>query len=405
MGQDNQIVIHVSAKVKKKPTAGHDYWLHWNLTQAAIARGINWNVVGPGNQESHWIEGLLYGGKKYRTLQILFPGLRVRRDAKAISKKFTTDSPTLVHIYEGGFRELLLLKELNSLRPSWTYVFNFNLLDPWVTLLRGLRIGARTIRQIAGSIGEAAVFFAETDNLCGLLDSETDLETKPYPLFGIAKKTGLIAQKKYDYTFFVNGDKEVQLSLGAIREFEARHSNAPGYYCLVPRWGSSVSITSLGSLAERVDIVNTNLSDFEYETLMCSTKVSVLPYLDSYYVYGSSGRLLDSRTFGLPVIAPRFTAVGRQAEEMGWGPTFIQNEMQLAEAMDVSREWSVENTRNALTPGETVDLILANVSQTTRAQASKPRRGFRLLSLGIGLVVWSKPRLVAGNLLALLKSR
>ena len=72
----------------------------------------------------------------------------------------------------------------------------------------------------------------------------------------------------------------------------------------------------------KMEIIDRVLNSEDYETLHRKTKSVVLPYNQSFYKLGSSGRLLDAYNFGCNVVVPRDLELSKKSEQLGIGYSY-----------------------------------------------------------------------------------
>jgi hypothetical protein len=329
---------------------------------------------------------------------------KVLRDIEAISRLFGQHENVLVHIYEGGLRELLLTLGLSRRHVNWKFSFNFNLIDPWQILLSSGFLARAALTSCSQELRSVATLYAETGNLALLLGRVLGSTPKEYPLCAIAGLDSTFKAKNYDFTFFVNGKEEIRLCLDAIETYEKSLDGAArSAYCFVPRWGSNVELYRDHHIVARSKVLTGTLSSAQYAELMLETSVVVLPYLDKYYKFGSSGRLLDSRKFNVPVLAPQNSSLADQIQTYGWGINFEQTAEGLAHAMLQSKGLSVLSSTPALEPLDTVKQILEGAQGRPILRSASSKVSLIGLSVLFSLGIVEHPRLFLSRIFEILR--
>lgn len=106
-----------------------------------------------------------------------------------------------------------------------------------------------------------------------------------------------------------------------------------------------------------IEIKNGLLSENEYAELYHSAKIAVFPYIENYYRYTSSGRLLDATAAGCYALAPQGSLTANQAEREGWGSSF--KSIKLADEIAIAlNAWPTFRATKAPTPEASLKFLL-----------------------------------------------
>jgi glycosyltransferase involved in cell wall biosynthesis len=336
-------ILHLAYRHHDKPSAGHGYWLNRAFKDSCESNGIPFVIVASLLSKDPESSPILQLDHTQRSRLTFFPLKRIRHDVRALEKliQFESNSNPILHVYEGGLREFLLLVLLCRSLNEPKAIFNFNLSDPWNTALKSRSklsgVAWKALSRHARSISQSVIFTAETKELATLLERKLDLSLKEYPFPYLTSKRRNVARKKeFDFFVPVLGDQELLLFIAALEILRRNHDFVPRVM-IQPRWSEPLSeeLVLEVTKSNNVELLGGVVTKMDYESAIQKSRVVVLPYMDtSYYSLQSSSRMIDAVALGASVIVPVNTAIGRQAEENSWGLTFdSKSEVSLASAL------------------------------------------------------------------------
>jgi len=341
-------ILHLANRHHDEPSVGHGHWLNMAFKDSCDANGIDFVIVSSAQGKDNKTLPLLRLNQAQRSRFAFFPLVGIRKDLKVLDEllRETSNANSVIHVYEGGLRELLLLILLHKLHPSHQAIFNFNLSDPWDTALSSTskmsKFAWTALSRNIAWVRPAVLFTAETAELAELLEEKLGFTPLEYP-FPALTSGSLVENLEKDFDFFVPifGDKELELLNEALTNYRVKNSRAPKVM-IQPRWSEPLSPELVLDVVQShgVVLLETIASKTSYESAIQRSKVVVLPYLNTdYYKLQSSSRMIDAVALGARVIAPENTAIGRQLKSNRWGSTFrASSAISLSQALAESIE-------------------------------------------------------------------
>lgn len=379
-------IVLLANRHHDEPSAGHGHWLNHEYRESCVRNGAEFLLVAPKVSTDPKCHAVLALDRLSRGRLTHLPLLGLRADLAEL-RPLLKDNPsqTILHVYEGGLREFLLVAKLASEIPNLRIVFNFNLSDPWhIAALSKSHLAKHVWRFLSLTAHEcekSVVFTAETKELGSLISTRLGLHLREYALtpnvpFELVEHQ---SQKLWDFFVPVFGDKELALVVDALLDLRKRTGKL--YRVRIqPRWSEPLSSLSLSRLKELgVDLLPSVVSQEMYVTTLTKARVVVLPYLNlDYYRLQTSGRVLDAVALGARVIVPAATSLSRQVLERSWGYDFNSSSSQsLATAM----ERSLQDKADPQSRFTVISPFTSIVTQASHANVSKqvkvPIRGKR----------------------------
>jgi|694.fasta_scaffold23245_3 hypothetical protein len=391
-------IIHLANRHHDEPSAGHGYWLNHAYKNSCIENGADFIIVAPVKSLDPEAFAVLKLDSESRARLTFFPLIGLQNDLRSVKKLMSEDDQeTILHIYEGGLRELLLVIGLKRELEKLKVVFNFNLSDPWHIALasknstaNGLwKLLSKTIEPLQGSVS----FTAETKELADLLMQKLDIPIAEYQLPALVPIQDT-PQAKRDWDFFIPvfGPEEFALVSDAL-EISNSEAGTKNRVLIQPKWNRSLTqeaVSKIENLGGK--ILSAVLTQDEYVDFVSHSKVIVLPYKNTdYYLLQSSGRMVDAVALGARVIVPESTSLSRRVQENDWGVSFDVNSPEnLATAMEASLKGGVLGSATdakVLNPYQSIKSQIPGDSGAGRAliqysmQVSKQKTALRLTSL------------------------
>jgi hypothetical protein len=391
-------IIHIANRHHDEPSAGHGYWLNHAYKNSSIENGADFIIVAPVKSTDPETFAVLKLDRETRARLTFFPLIGLQNDLRSVKKLMSEgDQEMILHIYEGGLRELLLVVGLKRELEKLRVVFNFNLSDPWHIALasknstanRLWELLSKTIDPLRGSVS----FTAETKELADLLMQKLEIPIAEYQLPALVPiQDSPQANKDWDFFIPVFGPQEFALVSDAL-EISSRETGSKHRVLIQPKWNKSLSreaVSKIENLGGR--ILPAVLTQNEYVDFVSHSKVVVLPYKNTdYYLLQSSGRMVDAVALGAKVIVPESTSLSRRVQENDWGVSFDVNSPEnLATAMEASLrggDLGFATGAKALNPYQSIKLQISRDSGEGRAliqysrQVSKQKIPLRMPSL------------------------
>lgn len=391
-------IIHLANRHHDEPSSGHGYWLNHAYKNSCIENGADFIIVAPIKSKDPETFAVLKLDRQTRARLTFFPLIGLQKDLRSVKKLMSEDDQeTILHLYEGGLRELLLVVGLKRELEKLKVVFNFNLSDPWHIALasenstvNGLwKLLSKTIEPLQGSIS----FTAETKELADLLMQKLNVPIAEYQLPALVPiQDSPKANKDWDFFIPVFGPEEFALVSDAL-EISNREPGSKNRVLIQPKWNNPLSQEAISKIENLGGtILPAILTQDEYVDFVSHSKVVVLPYRNTdYYLLQSSGRMVDAVALGARVIVPESTSLSRRVQENGWGDSFNVNSPEdLATAMETSLKGgglrSATGTK-ALNPFQSIKFQISRDSRAGRPlieysmQVSKQRTAFRVMGL------------------------
>lgn len=307
------------------------FWMH-HAFQTAFSKipGMQHITIGPKNSCPDWAVGALSLSPKMRQRLSHFPlvglGVDLLRIQNTATNCFDEGSRIHLHVYDGGFREYIIVLKLLSTNSHWTASFNFgNWLDPWSKLLLGLAKSPRgRFAKLFSRIFEnpRILKYTETHALARLFPLDK-VGVNPYPSFSaipseetaVRPAREMIRNRPIDMVFFPESEEELEFSLVIIDSLASKVNRSLSL-AIQPRWELELSEYWAHQLKSR------NIRQFHrilpielYVQMFRDSKIVVLPYKGlGHYRYQGSGRLRDAIAMGCRVLVPEGTALEELAE-------------------------------------------------------------------------------------------
>ena len=407
-------IVHLVNRHDDKPSAGHGHWLNHALKNSCISGGIDFVIAGSLHNQDAGVNKVLSLSKLQRIRLTYWPWFGLAKDFSTLVNLLqdTSRKETILHVYEGGLREFMLVSLIKAHQPNLRIIFNFNLVDPWhISILNGGGISRQIWKLMSKSdlkTSGGVLFTAETKELANLLSTRFDANFLEYPLPSLLPDSGNFARDR-EFNFFIPvfGDEELNLVTSALELF-SRKKEVAGKVVVQPKWSSSLSDSSSNKiLSLGIKLLPAVLSIDDYLSTIQSSQAIILPYKNvDYYQLQSSGRMIDAVASGAKVLVPEGTSLARKVLEKDWGLPFdVRSEKSLAEAMDkiLTGYEPVDKKNLKLTPLDTFQILLANLppehnryKNMGASKKSQPR--FHLWLIGLLFVTTDFRSFISGML-------
>jgi hypothetical protein len=350
----SKVVYSISPHYKGNDES-HVYWFEKALGSAARAQGYSYeSITGFQDGSQHVIKALRHSSEQRHKL-LFTPWAGLIGDLISIRRAVSKETAQITwHVYDGGFREFILLSLLLITFKESKAVFNFTTLEPWLAILRTSKkanSGTKAaVSKVKTAFGSRLTLLADSRELGFELSSGANFISDEYPLFTFmsSPESGQVALNYTNQVLFSPcNEAELQLSLDAIRALE-NQNNVAIEPIIQLRWGAKISESRAAEIESNgIRLHQESLSAEDYAKLYANTRVAVMPYLDrKYYQFQSSGRLLDSVSRGCIVVVPDETVLGRKTLENSWGFTFSSDSsVSLANAIEEALDSKFESKK------------------------------------------------------------
>ena len=392
-------IIHLANRHHDEPSAGHGHWLNREYKSSCVRNGAEFFLVAPKvsvDPESYPLFSL---DRQSRARLTYFPLLWLKSDLNRLRLLLQdTSTASILHVYEGGLREFLLVVLLASEFKALKTVFNFNLSDPWHVAATSSSWIAKClwkhIDELAVSCNGSVVFTAETEELASMIGTRLTIRLQEYALtpnvpFELIERE---IEKRWDLFIPVFGEDELDLVIGALLELRQR-TGKDQRIRVQPRWSeplSRVSVSRLGKLG--AELLPRVISQEEYVNTVSASHVVVLPYKNlDYYRLQSSGRVQDAVSLGVRVVVPATTSLARQVVDKSWGYEFDSDSfLSLADAMEkcLRDDSKVQTQVTVISPFDSITSQARHAGSSPRVgrQKAKKRKGIKLRLLAASML-------------------
>jgi hypothetical protein len=402
-------LVFISPQYSSKEVNSHVYWFVRALDAAATETNDVFTKVLPAG-ETEAGETTLHHTALQRRRLTLFPWLRVYEDMRVIAKLTANKDyeETLIHFYDGGFRELLLVCLLLNKDRDAAASINFTLLEPWLKVFATPRLRSKilstVLKRMVYNFGGRLSIYSDTEELGRTLFAG-NLAFREYPLFSFLPSPSRLKYPSNERNVMLaspSNSSELDFFLDAVERLEWSNERITK---VILKWGFSASKEQLLRMKELlVEVVPTQLSTSDYVALLEQARVYVLPYLDrDYFKYQSSGRLLDGASYRSEMIVPSNTTLARMAIRQGWGSCFEGSDsFSLAQAIEKSWSKEIYGGSEPILASSTIKMLFKDAFTErfqTRAVALKFQALFLILSC---IPLTLGPRFLAGAVLAML---
>jgi hypothetical protein len=314
-------VVTLAPLLSSKQNNGHVYWFHSTLHETFHLNTAATHItLCPIENSPEWGIGTFSVSAQRRQRLSHFPLFGLKKDISDseanIRKHFGPNAQVHLHVYDGGFREYILVSELLERNSSWSSSFNCaGWLDPWAKYLgvRNKRIKSTESNfKEVGFSNPRILKYTETRALAKLFIGN-QLEPETYPSFStlaVFQNQSKKLRKTGDVLFFPESEEELDFCLEVAKRVRVT-SHRDLSFALQPRWKLVLSESRVKELEEfGFKVFAANLELGEYSDMFARSHVVVLPYRRSdFYRMQSSGRLLDALTSDCKVVVPSGTAL------------------------------------------------------------------------------------------------
>jgi len=308
----------LSARASDDPSHGHYFWTYKAIHEEQARKGLGIpTVIGPKGTNAQFIEPFLSrknSRKEFRVSPSLPFSYELGRLSKLVRLR-RLEGISHYFSYDGGLSDFLITYWLALRNPGVHFTFNFHWADQWMSLLSSKRLSAALTRALlAQSLHNAPSNLrcsAETRPFAEELSSALGCEFSVFPIFStnIPQKARPWERRSIDVLFLPQRRTEMDFVARASRALAS--SGISVLTALKPdtwtRWTGRHNSGGLG--APRF----LPLESKEYEELLLSSRIVVLPYDKPYFRWGSSGKFNEAIAHGCFPLVPQGTAISSQS--------------------------------------------------------------------------------------------
>lgn len=308
----------LSARASDDPSHGHYFWTYKSIHEEQARKGLGVpTVIGPKGTNAQFIEPFLsseISRNEFRVSPSLPFSYELGRLSKLVSLR-RLEGISHYFSYDGGLSDFLITYWLALRNPRVHFTFNFHWAEQWMSMLSSRRLSATLTRALlAQSLHNAPSnlrYSAETRPFAEELSSALGCEFSVFPIFStiIPQKVRPWKRRSIDVLFLPQRRTEMDFVARASRALAS--SGVRVLTALKPdtwaRWTGRQNSGGLG--APRF----LPLESKEYEELLLSSRVVVLPYDKPYFRWGSSGKFNEAIAHGCFPVVPQGTAISSQS--------------------------------------------------------------------------------------------
>ncbi len=216
--------------------------------------------------------------------------------------------------YDGGLAEFILVLQLAQRLPELKFVFNFHWADQWIDLLASTnpigRVLKRALVEAVNTSPSNLVFTAESEPFGQALSHAFGRNFPVIPIFSAfnCEQTPAWTDRPTDVLFLPQRERELSFCLSVSQLLLADGITVK---LGIPRTLFPDFSTLGGDFGTRFTTL-LPLPEEEFVSLLCSSKVVILPYDKPYFRWGSSGKFADAIALGCLPLAPTGTALTTQ---------------------------------------------------------------------------------------------
>lgn len=307
-----------SNRASDDPADGHYFWTYSAIHENQSMRGLNVpTVIGPQKSSVNFIEPFLKRTlyrNEFRVNPFLPFSYKLLRLSQLVARRREEGIQRYFH-YDGGLSDYLIISLLALRNPRVHFTFNFHWADQWMLFAKSKKISAiltrglmrRTIRDAPDNLR----FSAETRPFAEELRLVFGHEFSVFPIFSSNNPQRVRAwnRRNIDVLFLPQRRSEM--------DFVARASRALGEKGVAVltalRRDTWTRWTNRPNHDARDSPLFLPLGAKEYEELLMSTRVVVLPYDKPYFRWGSSGKFNEAIAHGCFPVVPEGTAIATQS--------------------------------------------------------------------------------------------
>ena len=308
----------LSTRSSDNPADGHFFWLYKALHEYQARRGLRVpTVIGPDKTNSSFIVPFFKGDLRRLEFKVN-PIIALIYGMNRLSQALDERAKHSVHqyfSYDGGLSDYWVVYSLALRKADTDFVFNFHWADQWLALTESKKISGVILTKLLQTTIQNAPrnlrFSAETKVFAKKLESSLFKELEIFPIFSAVSQRQLRAweDREIHVLFLPQRASELDFVARASRSFESENIRVTVAVKRETwdRWGDESSKSSIKSP------VILPIDGSDYEELLASTRVVVLPYNKPYFHWGSSGKFNEAIAYGCFPLVPRETAISSQS--------------------------------------------------------------------------------------------
>ena len=318
-----QLVV-VSPMMTATESSGHFYWAYKKMREATKNLGMDSISIAAEGQIAEGIHGLLKRKTSHHNYYSSFDQKTVNKISNLVNQLNLSDG-ILFHFYDGGLGDLILVSRIMRIYPKSVVLLNLHWSDSIATFLNEKNplsmIEKICIKRILLAHQHKMILMAESESLSEICRTNLAVEITEYPVFSVYDPKPYI-EKSNDILLVTYSEIEFQQIYKVVNDL----ANELGILSLTILTNNESRKKILDGFIDsgkvKIEIIDRVLNSEDYETLHRKTKSVVLPYNQSFYKLGSSGRLLDAYNFGCNVVVPRDLELSKKSEQLGIGYSY-----------------------------------------------------------------------------------
>lgn len=313
------LLVNISPKSTTDPSKGHWHWAHsafLSEAEKSFDEVLNFSSYRNENPLGLGILGGYYDEERVSTSTI-------SEDAKNVLtalKEFSNYKIT-IHIYEGSVDSLILLGRIIAEINNSTGIVNLHWADRVFDSSQS-RLFISTMKWFQAAFSSRIQIAAESEKLAKFLRQKGVQSVVEYPVFSV-HQSSYLNKKKYDVLVTADDIPELNYFVQSAMNF---HTVTGNFLKVAISLGSHLYPWPFGPellkylKSANIEVFTGGLSKDEYSELLGSSRAQILLYSSPFYVWGSSGRLLDGLQCQTKSIVPSNTALSDYVEtnDAGW---------------------------------------------------------------------------------------
>jgi len=308
----------ISTRASDNPSQGHYYWTYRAIQESQVSAGLDIpSVIGSKESNVEFIEPFFSGilsSSEFKVNPWLPFAYKLGKLSRLIEER-RSEGLQSYFSYDGGLADFLVLFWLAVSNPQVHFTFNFHWAEQWTSLLDSKKISARLTQSLLcraiHSKPANLRLSAETKPFAERLRSIFGVGFDVFPIFSATYPKRLRQWNDRSFDILFLPQRRTELNFVARASALLSKNGLSVITALKPetwqRWSSKEPSARID------DPVFLPVSAEEYEELLQSSRIVVLPYDKPYFQWGSSGKFNEAIAHGCFPIAPRGTAITSQS--------------------------------------------------------------------------------------------
>lgn len=319
-------IVSISPHASNDPGSGHFYWMYRSIFEQKKGFEPSSFVIGPARADCEHVIGVLSDeARRYKfRVRPFFSYTHNWRKVESEVYRLLNLGAKSFQFYDGGLAELLIAFRFSWKCPNATFLYNFHWALEWVEILttsrKDCQLLSAALRLALSLKPKNLILTAETKRLSALLESKRIRGVGVYPIWSPIRASPELTWDDRELDVLILPSNYSHAELENSLEFTealGRKSLVAKFATRRETWEEFLSERRVSSIGEHKltaeDAIFLPLPNKSYETLLKSARVVVLPYLDPYFMWGSSGKFSDAIACGAFPFVPDGTAIASQS--------------------------------------------------------------------------------------------